>query len=99
MGERRLNASRPNAFVTNILLLPLSLRFRAKKSCRCRFAFAQKKSCRCRFAFAQKKILPLSLRFRAKKILPLRFAFAQKKSCRCASLSRKILIAHYKGSA
>gem|GEM_PF-6059809 len=75
--------------------LLLSLRFRTKNICCCRFAFAQKNICCCRFAFAQKtsvavaslshkKHLLLSLRFRTKKHL---HALAQSRSwtqlCRC----------------
>ncbi|MFF2796852.1 hypothetical protein [Lysinibacillus xylanilyticus] len=47
-------------------ILPLSLRFRAKKICRCRFAFAQKRSAAVA-SLSRKKDLSLPLGFRAKK--------------------------------
>ncbi|MGE7910972.1 hypothetical protein [Lysinibacillus xylanilyticus] len=39
-------------------ILPLSLRFRAKKICRCRFAFAQKRSVAAAWLSRKKKVSP-----------------------------------------
>ncbi|MGE8005773.1 hypothetical protein [Lysinibacillus sp. NPDC093216] len=59
--------------MTNIVLLPLPLRFRAKAICCCRFAFAQKPSAAAAL-LSRKSHLLLPLCFRADKtlLLPLR---------------------------